>query len=184
MKNCTHPGCDRPLIAKGFCVPHYQRNRKGADMDAPILERVSKSASPECFHPGCTRPRGKYGKLCRLHYARNRKGTDMDARVRRGPTWTINTNGYMSRTKYVNGKRVKELQHRVIMAEHLGRELYPHENVHHINGDRADNRIENLELWNTSQPAGQRIEDKLAWAREIIALYETTATTSTTTKKQ
>ena len=35
-----------------------------------------------------------------------------------------------------------------------------------------DNRPENLELWNTSQPAGQRAEDKLKWAREIIALYE------------
>ena len=34
-----------------------------------------------------------------------------------------------------------------------------------------DNRLENLELWSTSQPKGQRVVDKLKWAHEIIALY-------------
>lgn len=57
------------------------------------------------------------------------------------------------------------------MEEKLCRALLPHENVHHINGVRNDNRPENLEVWNTSQPAGQRAVDKLAWAREIIELY-------------
>lgn len=88
------------------------------------------------------------------------------ARVSNGKGYVL---VYLPEHPMANGPYV--LEHRLVMSEHIGRLLLPTETVHHKNGDRTDNRIENLELWSKAQPAGQSVQDKIEFALEILRLY-------------
>lgn len=172
---CAAPDCHeqcRQRVAgsrKRFCSRRCRdrvskRLLRGNDWVPPH----KRDGAPRCAVDGCDKARQVRG-YCAMHFERVKKYGDP------GPVesyhnpgqWRLN-DGYMRRSR----DGMIELQHRVVMELHLGRPLWPDETVHHRNGNRSDNRIENLELWSAWQPAGQRIADKLAWAREIIARYE------------
>lgn len=122
-----------------------------------------------CSEHYCDRPAAWKGSLCRGHLSQQARGTALKPLKtirKKGEGW-YTEDGY--KCFMIDGRKIAE--HRLVMEKHLGRVLVEGENVHHINGVRDDNRIENLELWNTTQPCGQRSLDKIAYALEILELY-------------
>ncbi len=152
---CSYPECTVPRQpGKKRCMAHFGL----------------------CEYPGCgdtpSQPRpGNYNRYCNNHLNKVHRYGDPD---HPGYTplreWSVDkSTGYMRRS--ILGSSTKEFQHRIVMEETLGRKLLPGENVHHKDGDRTNNEPSNLELWTVSQPAGQRVQDKIQWAEEFLAQY-------------
>lgn len=120
-----------------------------------------------------------YCPQCRIKYrlfnAKKKHKKNPNAKPRRANgSGTTTKSGYRQITKVghpnssVNGK-IQE--HTFVMSEYLGRALFKNESVHHKNGIRDDNRLENLELWHCGQCSGQRLKEKLEWCKEFLLTY-------------
>jgi hypothetical protein len=174
-KQCSVAGCHRNAQERGWCHGHYQRWRRNGDLkpERPLGRRTEG----ECSVESCRR--SIYARrLCRPHYRRWMATGDTQAdKPLRPPTsdrhihhgyWVV---AVPPRLRHLCGGETSCLEHRIVMAQMLGRPLFDDESVHHRNGDRLDNRPTNLELWSRWQPRGQRTVDKLEWALEVVARY-------------
>lgn len=102
-----------------------------------------------------------------------------DRRGKRNPNYktgrTKTKDGYVLLSGHQGHPRASKsghvAEHVIVMELRLGRYLKGKETVHHKNGKRDDNADGNLELWCSSHPPGQRIEDLVSWANDIIAEY-------------
>jgi hypothetical protein len=192
---CSIDGCSNIFFARTWCTRHYKAWRvtddplgledqrktyRRADAGAPkwcamIDATVDESRINEgfCKVSGCPKgPTAGYG-YCSMHYGRYRKHgrhgpVDTFGVVKDAQGYRTNKNGYRLKTE--NGNNIYE--HREVYEKFLGRSLESWENIHHINGVKNDNRLENLELWISTQPSGQRVEDLVSWAKEILERYD------------
>jgi len=160
---------------------------KGNSMKKRICKTCGKVFKPssghlncwKCRHekskiecPKCGKKMQRKSKIC--HSCRMRLLIGKD-----NPNWKggkTNHNGYKMihcvDHPRVTGKTSKYImEHILVMEEYLRRCLVEDEHVHHKNGIKNDNRIENLELWTTNHPTGCRVEDLSKWAYKIIEKY-------------
>lgn len=168
MFECKINGCKGAKHkGHGYCDYHYGRWKAGKEIDVP---KRRHNPGAKCDVEGCDKIADSLG-FCVKHYARMKKYGDPTKKGKSrergtGREWHDTPHGYIVRYEPENpnaGPNGQVYQHRHVMSEMIGRPLRKDENVHHKNGNRSDNRPENLELWTKGQPAGQRVQDRVKW---------------------
>ena len=179
---CEVEGCDKPIYVTPFCTGHYARSRsaKGLRPEVPLGSLGNgRPKGRACEVANCGRPLAAHG-LCTTHRARLLRCGDVQADKPVKRSKRPKTERYVDKKGYIQVYVPDHPnawadgwtpEHRLVMSDTLGRPLTSDEVVHHKNGDRADNRPENLELWTRAHPDGQRVDDLLAWATAFVERY-------------
>ena len=126
-----------------------------------------------CSISGCEKKHCAKG-LCPMHYRRKfvyKSNLNAPPKFVYGRGFLIDKDGYK---QFKDSLGVYRREHRLVMSKHLGRNLLRSELVHHINGNRTDNRIENLEIMSFSDHTkhhGKNREISLEIKQQALALY-------------
>jgi hypothetical protein len=153
--NCAH--CKQDFVIQ---ASHALRGRKFCSATCQYAAS-DKKPTFACEHCGKVTLRSKNQQSQGYNYKQRFCSRDCADNAQR--TGFIDKFGYRVHTR--NG--IQYFEHREVMERALGRDLLPHETVHHINGQRSDNRLENLELWSGRHGKGQRAADRV---RDAVAL--------------
>lgn len=167
-----YDGVKRKVIVSCGCKKYHFNDRSGETIGTiKILKQLGSSNNKsECQCLLC----GKIFYTRVSSIVDGQKSCGCIKKSIRGESHHLWKGGFKTQDGYIKIKvdGVSKFKHRDVMEKHLGRKLESFETVHHKNGVRDDNRIENLELWCSKQPPGQRAEDLVEWAEEILRRYK------------
>lgn len=169
IARCTVCGCYRPQRNQRVC----RMSCRNKDKTWLLRQRDSKRTGRVLSCPVCNKPH--YRKLseirkgircCSKRCAYQSENYRTNRLAEKHPSWkggrTHSGGGYILVRVRPNSKSssVQVQEHRLVMAKHLNRELSPSEIVHHKNGNRTDNRIQNLVLMTRSAHLKHHLQER------------------------